>query len=339
MRFFLVVLLLQITTAVFAQDNIAIATSTNDLQRYTIFMKGEFHDRRTENEPAFLHLAQYLYQHNNVRYLVFEWGPDFSYLANRYLQTQDDSILFNHTLEFSKAFWDTLVENNSAKAVADQIQIAGFDFNRSVFTGKVFFIMTRGKAPFQDPSIQSAIEEIIKWKDVKWTWEVQEQFVDQMKQLQSLCKKQQPALATYFGNDWPSFLAIISHDVDSKSVVTRDKKSINYVRRFLQTKGNGAVLFKLGISHTFLDGMGIGKMLNEDPLYRGQVCSFYPYYQLSPEEKTKIQLRKDSYLPASILSELESLPSYSLINLEQRGLYPKPVSIAQYVYVIPKVNR
>ena len=338
MRTLLFSTLLMVNSAVWSQDRLTIPSGTNDLHRYTLFLKGEFHERKVENENSVMLLAQHLYQYNKLRYLVFEWGPDFSYLANRYLQTQDDSVLFKNNLEYSRAFWDTLVALNRYKPAIDQIKVRGFDFNRSVFTGKAFFIMTKGKAPFPDYSIQSALEKIIKWKDIRWSWEEQDEFVKQMKKLSSLCEKHQSALMAYFGEDWPAFSAIISHDVKSKSTVDRDKRGLKYVKGFLDTKEEGNVLFNYGISHAFLNGIGMGKMLNEDPQYRGKVCSIYPYYQLSSEEKSKIEQRKDSYLPVTILSELESFPSYALVNMEQRGLYPKEYKISQWVYVIPKAK-
>jgi hypothetical protein len=324
---------------VLSQDSISIASGTNDLNRYTIFLKGEFHDRKVENERSFLLLAQYLYTHNNVRYLVFEWGPDFSYLANRYLQTQNDSILFKNTLAFSKTFWDALALHNRSRAAADQLKIAGFDFNRSIFTARAFSEMIKGKKPFPDPLLQSTIDKIIEWQSTAWTWEGQDLFIKQMKELRSLCKKQEPALMAYFGEEWPSFSAIVNHDVKSKSTVDRDKTGFKYVKAFLETKEDGNVLFNYGISHAFLNGIGMGKLLNNDPVYRGKVCSLYPFYQLPPEEKSKIQQRKDSYLPANFLAELEKLPSYGLVNVEQRGLYPKEFKIAQWVYVIPKAKQ
>jgi len=338
MRTLLFCSLLIVNTAARSQDSIIVPTGTNDLHRYTLYLKGEFHERKVENESSVLLLAQYLYKHNNLRYLVFEWGPDFSYLANRYLQTQDDSVLFKNNLEFSRAFWDTLVALNRYKPGVEQIKVKGFDFNRSVFTGKSFFIMTRGKAPFPDHSIQSALEKIIEWKDIRWSWEGQNKFVKQMKKLSSLCEKQVSALMAYFGEDWPAFSAIISHDVKSKTTVDRDKRGLKYVKTFLDTKEEGNVLFNYGISHAFLNGMGMGKMLNEDSQYRGKVCGIYPYYQLSFEEKSKIEQRKDSYLPVNILPELESFPSYALVNMEQRGLYPNEYKISQWVYVIPKAK-
>ncbi|RYF85240.1 MAG: hypothetical protein EON98_07120, partial [Chitinophagaceae bacterium] len=202
-----------------------------------------------------------MYVHNNVRYLVFEWGPDFAFLANRYLQTQNDSILFKRTLFFSKAFWDTLVLHNRSTSDADKIKIAGFDFNRSVFTARAFSEMIKGKPPFSETAIRSALDTIIKWQHIPWTWEGQYEFVEQMKTLRSLCKNQSPALAAYFGNDWPSFSAIIDHDVESMPMVKRDKKGIGYVKEFLATKGEGNVLFNLGVAHTFLNGAGIGNLL------------------------------------------------------------------------------
>ncbi|HVF97240.1 MAG TPA: hypothetical protein VM871_07975, partial [Flavisolibacter sp.] len=183
------------------------------------------------------------------------------------------------------------------------------------------------------------INKIVEWKNVAWTWEGQEKYVGQMEELRSLCKKQEVALMKYFGDDWVSFLTILNHDVKSKSTVDRDKKAVKYIMAFLDGKGAGNVLFNYGISHTFLNGIGFGKMLNENSQYSGKVCSIYPYYQLPNEEKSKIQQRKDSYLPTSIFSELESCSSYTLINLEQRGLYPKAFKISQWVYVIPKVKQ
>lgn len=134
------------------------------------------------------------------------------------------------------------------------------------------------------------------------------------------------------------FSAIVYHDVDSKSVVTRDKKSIKYVNAFLKTKGEEGVLFNCGISHAFLDGVGMGKLLKKDSQYSNQVCSIYPYHQLLAEEKAKIQKKKDRYLPAAFVEEMQTVPSYTLINTEKRGLYPKAFSISQRVYVIQKAE-
>ena len=83
----------------------------------------------------------------------------------------------------------------------------------------------------------------------------------------------------------------------------------------------------------------MGKLLNEDPQYRGKVCSFYPYYRLQADELSKIRQVKDSYLPANFLAEMQTVPPYSLVNMEQRGLYPKEYKISQWVYVIPKVKQ
>ena len=339
MRIHLLFLFTMLTCNMHGQDSISIAAGTNDLDRYTIFLKGEFHDRKAENERSFLLLAKYLYSHNNVRYLVFEWGPDFSYLANRYLQTQIDLYPEKNYLGFSKAFWDTLVAINRVKPESEQIKVAGFDFNRSIFTAIAFADMVSGKEAFTDHAIQSIISKITQWKTIPWTWAEQDKFVELMKELQSLCKQHEPALKTYFGEDWSAFSAIVYHDVKSKSTVDRDKKGFKYVKAFLQSKGSGNVLFNYGISHAFLNGIGMGKMLNDDPLFNGKVCSLYPYYQLPPQEKTSIQQRKDSYLPVGFLTELENQPSHALVNVEQRGLYPKEFKIAQWVYVIPKAKQ
>ncbi|RYG06116.1 MAG: hypothetical protein EOO07_29395 [Chitinophagaceae bacterium] len=338
MRLLLFSSLLLLSVATLGQDSIVIDQKTDDLDRYNIFLKGEFHDRRIENETSFLLLAKHLYAHNNGRYLVFEWGPDFTYIANLYLQNQTDLQPGKNYLGFSKTFWDSLVAFNRSRPASDQFRIEGFDFIRSLFTALAFHEMIRGKEPFADPAIQSIINKILQWKNVPWTWQGQDEFIEQINELRSLSKKQEPALKAYFGEDWPAFSAIVSHDVKSKSTVDRDKKAVNYIKAFLQTKGTGNVLFNYGISHTFLNGIGLGKLLNEDPQYSGKVCSLYPYYQLPLDEKSQIQQRKDSYLPANLLNELENIPSYALVNVEERGLYPKTFKISQWVYVIPKAK-
>ena len=337
MRIFFIALLLQISTALVGQDGIAIAPGANDLHRYSLFLLGEFHDRGAENEAAFLRLAKHLYQHNNVRYLVFEWGPDFSYLTNRYLQTQVDSLLFKNTLELSRAFWDTLVELIRGKLTADRIKIGGFDFNRSVFTGKAFYIMMRGKASFPDQTIQTAIEEIIKWKDIKWSWEAQSEFVGQMKKLRSLSESQVPALKSYFGEDAASFFSIINHDVESTPMVKRDQNSIGYVKAFLEKK-EGNVLFKLGVNHTYFDHAGMGRLLQQDKQYQNKVCSIYPYHLIPGTEKTKFQQDQDEILSSSLVTKLQSAKAYSLVNLTTDAPESKMSKKVQWVYVIPKVN-
>jgi hypothetical protein len=160
-----------------------------------------------------------------------------------------------------------------------------------------------------------------------------------MEEVKLLYKKQEEKLAAYFGHDWPVFSAIVNNDVKSKSTVDRDKRGLKYVKGFLENKAEGNVLFNYGISHTFLNGIGMGKLLNNDPAYRGKVCSIYPYHQSPGEEKSKIRLRKDSYLPVDMLAELEAYTSDILINVEHRGLYPKEFKISQWVYVIPKAKQ
>ncbi len=199
--------------------------------------------------------------------------------------------------------------------------------------------MILNKELIADPAIQSSLSEIIEWKDVPWTWEAQEKFVEQMNKLRSLCKNREAVLMDYFGEDWSPFSAILNHDVKSTSTVDRDKKVITYLTTFLDNKRGGEVLFNYGISHTFLNGAGFGKMLNKDLRYAGKVCSIYPYYQLPVEEKSKIQLRKDSYLPITIIAELEQYPTYALVNLQHRGLYPNQFKVSQWVYVIPKAKQ
>ena len=323
----------------FSQDSISIAPGTDDLNRYTIFLKGEFHNHKADNEHSFRLLAQYLYTHNNVRYLVFEWGPDFIYLANRYLQTQNDLILFKNNLFFSKAFWDTLVSHNRYKPSNEKIKIAGFDFNRSVFTARAFREMMKGKPVLNNSSIRSVIEKVIHWEIVPWTWDGQNEFVEQMKALRFLCKDRNSFLEAYFGEDWPSFFAIINHDVESMPMVKRDKKAIGYVKEFLAKKGEGNVLFNLGVAHTFLNGGGIGNFLQRDEKYRDKVCSIYPYHNIPNPEKEKGQQVQDENLPSQFLAELQTTAPYSLINMVQRGIYPKTYKKTQWVYVIPKVKQ
>ncbi len=339
MRTLLIWLPLLINATAFSQDSIAVAPATNDLHRYNIFLKGEFHDRRLENEHSFLLLAKYLHINNNVRHLVFEYGPDFSYLANRYLQTQIDLMPGRRYLYFSKAFWDSLVLYNNAQPSYDRLKIHAFDFNRSISTAMAFGEMILHKEALSDAAIQFSINKIIEWKTTPWTWEGQEKFVDQMNALRSLCKNKEALLMQYFGEDWLAFAAILNHNVKSKSTVDRDKKVIKYLTTFLTNKSGGEVLFNYGISHTFLNGVGFGKMLDKNSRYAGKVCSIYPYYQLPPEEKSKIQSRKDSYLPINIIAELEQYTPYALINLEHRGLYPTQFKISQWVYVIPKAKQ
>jgi len=339
MRFLLFCLGLLFYAGVAGQDSVTIAAGTNDLNRYNLFLKGEYHEYQEENERSFLLLAKHLYSHNNVRYLVFEWGPDFSFLANRYMQTQDVALLFKNTLSFSKAFWDTLALHNRPKSDADKIKIAGFDFNRSVFTARAFRELTKGKPAFEDTAIQTAIENIIRWDEIKWTWDGQKVFVQQMKNLRGLCKTRAAELAAYFGQDWPSFFAIINHDVESTPQVRRDKESIVYVKEFLEKKGNGNVLFNLGVNHTYFDHAGMGYLLQKDKVFQGGVCSIYPYHRTSNAEKEKYQQEQDENLPTLFLEELQTAADYSLINLEQKGIYPKEYRKSQWVFVIPKLKQ
>ncbi len=338
MRVWLLSFMLLSSNFSLSQDSVTVASGTNDLNKCNLFLKGEFHERTAENERSFLLLAKYLYTHNNVRYLVFEWGPDFSYLANRYLQTQDDSLLFKNTLYFSKSFWDTIVSCNRLKSASDKIKIAGFDFNRSMITAKAFSEMMKGKAPFPGAMFRSAIQNIISWKDSTWTWNRQKMFVEQMNELRSLCKKQDSALANYFGDDWLSFSAIINNEVESTPMVKRDKKTIEYVKAFLDKKPEGNVLFNLGVNHTYFDGAGMASLLEKDEKHGGKVCSIYPYHRIDDVEKVNYQKAQDEALSASILADLQTAPPYALVSLAQKGIYPKKYKKAQWVYVVPKVK-
>lgn len=337
-RLFLLFSWLVASIPAFSQNSITIVPATNDLNRYTLFLKGEFHEHKQANERSFLLLAQYLYTHNNVRYLVFEWGPDFSFLANRYLQTQNDSLLLENTLSFSRAFWDTLVLHNQHKPDADKIEIAGFDFNRSVFTARAFRELLKQKSAFADSSIRSAIEAIIKWDGTKWTWEQQRIFVGQMNNLRRLCTSKKVELAAYFGNDSSSFFSIVNHQVESTPQVKRDKESIVYVKKFLQEKRSGNVLFNLGVNHTFFDHAGMGNLLQRDSKFQNTVCSIYPYHLTSITDKPKFQQELDGNLYSLLPTELQTASPFSLINLAQKGIYPKGYKKAQWVYVIPEIK-
>jgi hypothetical protein len=323
--------------AAHTQESITVDPATDDLNRYTLFLKGEYHERTLDNERSFLLLAQYLYNHNNVRYLVFEWGPDFRYLANRYLQTQDDSLLFKNTLFFSKAFWDTLALHNRLRPFTDKLKIEGFDFNRSVFTARAFREMMKSKPPFNDKTIRNVIENIIRWQDIAWTWEGQKKFVEQMNELRSLCKNSEPDLIAYFGDDWPYFSAIINNEVESTPMVKRDKKTIGSVKDFLAKKGEGNVLFNVGVNHAYFDGAGMASLLRDEKEYRDKLCSIYPYHRIPNAEKEKYEQEQDRNLPSTLLTELQTTAPYSLINMAQRGLYPKEYKKTQCVYVVPKV--
>jgi len=146
-------------------------------------------------------------------------------------------------------------------------------------------------------------------------------------------------LAAYFGDDWPAFFAILNHDVESMAMVKRDKKGIGYVKDFLTNKGDGNALFNLGVAHTFLNGAGIGNLLQRDEHFRGKVCGIYPYHLITDQEKEKGQQVQDENLPPEFLAELQTAPDYSLINLEQKGIYPKKYKKTQWVYVIPKIKQ
>jgi hypothetical protein len=338
MRFILLWILLLANICGFAQDTLTVLPEENNLHRYTIFLKGEFHDQIAESEQSFLLLAQWLYTHHNVRYLVFEYGPDFSYIANRYLHTQDSTLLRQNRLYFSKSFWDQLVRFNNSKPATEQIKIAGFDFNRSVYTAMSFYEMLKGKEPFADTVVWSAIQQIIQWKNTQWNWEDQTAFVAQMNTLRTLCKKQRPALMAYFGPGWTSFAGIVDHEMPSMQMVKRDRKSFPYVKRFLATRENGNVLFNLGVAHIFLDGVGLANLLEEDKEYRGKVCSLYPFYVLPLEQKNRTHQAIDCHFPAAFVSEMQTRPAYSLIDLKRRDVYPKTFKKAQWVFTISGIK-
>jgi len=337
MRFLFYFLL--VSNTAFCQDVVTVANNENDLHRYSLFLKGEYHEYRADNEQSVLLLAKYLYTHHNVRYLVFEWGPDFVYLANRYLQTKTDLMPGKKYLNFSKAFWDSLALFNQDKASNERLQMKGFDFNRSLLTALAFHEMVKNKKPYSDPALQSLIEKIITWKDTAWSWEGQKIFVQQMAELRPLCKSQQAALEAYFGDDWSAFFTIVNHEVDSNPMVKRDQSSIGYVKNFLATKGDGNVLFNLGVNHTYFDGAGMGSLLQNDELYRGKVCSIYPYHRIPGTEKEKYQQDQDEDLTAALLTELQAVAPYSLVSLEQKGIYPKKNRKIQWVYVVPKAKQ
>ena len=118
-------------------------------------------------------------------------------------------------------------------------------------------------------------------------------------------------------------------------MVKRDRKTIVYVKDFLDKTGGGNVLFNLGVNHIYFDHEGMGKLLQQDERFEAITCSIYPYHRLSDTEKEKFQIEEDKKLPVQLINEMQNAAPYSLVNLSQKGIYPKKYRKAQWIYLIP----
>jgi hypothetical protein len=218
--------------------------------------------------------------------------------------------------------------------------VAGFDFNRPVFTAAAFGAMVNGKPPFPHQEIQILLQKIINRYDKPWDLyekpAVSRELDKDIDRLKSYHAQYAEIFKTYFEMDYPAFSRIINNTADITPRVKRDKEVLKVLENRLHEFPNGALLFNYGIAHVFLDGVGLAKMLSEKKEYAGRICSIYPYYKGDDLIKSKTLSKMDENLPSAFRSELDSLQKHTLISLEEKGIFPRPFRKAQWVLVIGK---
>jgi len=332
------VILSLVCIAGLSQDSIALKGPAEKLSTYRFFFKGEDHAFPKENGNSLFTLLTYLYKNDHVRYLVMEFGPDFAFLANQYLETGDDSLLIERRLYFFKEFWKNLYEFNRSKDSLERIKVIGFDFNRFTFTAKVFDQILKRKNLFPHEELRSAFAKIIGWKDTDWDFDKQRQFDKGFGQFRSLCKTYEQELEDWLGIDYDIFYAIINNNTAVSEKVKRDKTVVTGLKKYIHEAGDENYLFNYGIEHIFLDGIGLAYLLANSEEFKGKVCSIYPRYPLKIKQESEPLTAFDKFFPAELRNELDSYPGNSLVSLEKVGAYPGKFKKAQWVLIIPAIE-
>lgn len=313
-----------------AQDSIIIDPPGKKIPDQRFFLKGEIHEFPEQNGRSLLALLQYLHANNNVRYLVMECGPDQAFLANKYLETGDDSLLTK--LYLAKTFWPGVNEFNRQLPNEKKIKVLGYDFNRYVYSSRAIGYIVKDKLTFADEKLNDAFKKILEWDTIEWNMNKQSLFNEDFDYLRELSKTNDAALQQSLGKYYNDFITIISNRSPATPNVKRDKKIVANLLEDLPLFHNGNFLFNYGIAHIFLDGVGAANILESNKEFKGQVCSIYPYY-IFAEKSSRTLTEINKQLPVNLRTSMGNSPNHQLISLDERKIYPG-FKKAQWVLVI-----
>jgi hypothetical protein len=322
-----IILFCMIGLAANAQEEVTVAPNGKVMPGARFYFKGEAHEYVQENAASLLAVVKYLYQHNNVRYLVMESGPDQAYLANYYLVTGIDSFPEKYKLYLRSIFWKDLYEFNKTLPEGQQLRVMGFDFNRYVYTAGALKLMQQDHSPFHNKVLQEAYARVVAWDTVAWNMNRQERFEKDLDQLKHLVQGNENEIKEILGSAYADFYKILHNATPAISQVKRDKIMVSQLLVDLPLMDRGNILLNYGVAHTFLDGVGAAHILASKKEFREKVCSIYPYYLKG--DKPKSLLSMENKLPEEFLQKVNAYPNYTLVDL-QGSKFKR----SQYVLVI-----
>jgi hypothetical protein len=324
------IVFLNINSSVFSQQDTVRVNARNGLSpSYRFFLKGETHEYKAENANSLLTLVKYLTAHHNLRYLVMEFGPDHAFLANAYLKSGDDTLLLRSGLYLGDKFWQQLRLFNESLEPATKIEVLGFDFNRYGYSVKVLQQLLKDKQP-GNAALSNAINTAINSS--------QQSFDRDMKELKQQVSLNEPDVKKMLGKEYDILSAILNNITPSTPHVKRDKEVVKQFLVALPQLPAGSFLFNFGIAHIFLNGVGFAKIISEEPSINHQVCSIYPFYLKKDGVKSKFLKKIEEDIPGHFRQALSGMPPNTLVNLEEKDIYPGNFKKSQWMMVIKDMD-